>query len=295
MVDLVRDKFGYLRVKVLPSAAELTEHYQKNYFGGAKVNSYAAGYSDDEIEHKAITHREALYVWSLSVRGKEPPSRLEVLDVGCGEGFAMAGFADAGWSVTGIDFTSDGIRSFNPRVEDRLVLGDLYATMREFAASGRKFDLIMCTNVLEHVRDPAEFFQLLRDLVAPRGMVRIEVPNDGSWLHDEIVRRGGAAANFFVGYPDHLSYFTVEPLIGLAQANGWKLDRGLADFPIELFLLNPNSNYVLDRTRGPAAHQVRVTVELKIVRQGIDRLVAFREGCAKAGLGRNIIAYFTLT
>jgi 2-polyprenyl-3-methyl-5-hydroxy-6-metoxy-1,4-benzoquinol methylase len=292
MVNLIRDKHGFMRVDPLPSEAEISDHYRQNYFGGGKVNSYDAHYDSEELEHKAITHREALYLWSKSAGGAQAPAKLSMLDVGCGEGFSMAGFAAAGWSVTGVDFTSEGIDRFNPAVKDRLVLGDIYGTLDAFAKSGRKFSFLMCTNLLEHVRDPAQCLQILRRLVEPGGVLRVEVPNDGSWLQNEVVRNVGGPNNFWVAAPDHLSYFTLEPMIRLAAENGWKVTRALGDFPIDLFLLNPNSNYILEPSRGKAAHRVCVTVEVTIARQGIDRLIAFRDGCAKVGLGRTIIGYF---
>jgi len=33
-------------------------------------------------------------------------------------------------------------------------------------------------------------------------------------------------------------------LVNLATATGWKTDKVMSDYPIELDLLNPNSNYV---------------------------------------------------
>jgi SAM-dependent methyltransferase len=293
MVELIRDEFGFLRVDPVPSVAELAQYYQDNYFGGGKVNSYADQYSAEEIEHKSITHNEALHAWRMARPRAVAAGRLAMLDVGCGEGFAMAGFAAAGWAVTGIDLTSDGIRRFNPQIEDSVILGDLFGSAARLADGGRTFDFIMCTNVLEHVRDPSDFFAVLGRLAASGALLRIEVPNDGSWLHDEIIRENCAAPNFFVAYPDHLSYFTLKPLLRLAQSHGWKLVHALADYPIELFVLNPHSNYQRDRSRGKAAHQTRLTVENHIARMGIDRLFAFREGCAKAEIGRNIIGYFT--
>lgn len=291
MVDLIQDPLGYLRVTPLPSEAELAAHYEKHYYLGGKVNSYDATYDALELEHKTIPPREALHIWNASSErvGRGPCS---MLDAGCGEGYAMQGFADAGWTVAGIDFTSDGIDAFNPQLKDRLICGDLYVEMKRLAAEGKRFDFIMCNNVLEHVREPADALRLLRDLVSPGGMLRVQVPNDGSWLQDEIVKANAAAERFWMAYPDHLSYFTIEPLAKLGCATGWTLVHGLGDFPIDLFLLNPNSNYMLDRGKGKASHRVRILVETLISRQGLGRLVAFRDGCMRAGLGRSIIAYF---
>jgi 2-polyprenyl-3-methyl-5-hydroxy-6-metoxy-1,4-benzoquinol methylase len=290
MTKLIRDNHGIMRVDPLPTDDELAEHYRRNYFGGGKVNSYSADYDSEELEHKSIAHREALYLWNKTI-GSELAG-LAMLDVGCGEGFCMAGFSNAGWSVTGVDFTDDGVDRFNPTIKDHVVLGDIFRSLQSLVDTGRKFDCIVCNNLLEHVREPLDCVQLLRKLVAVSGLVRISVPNDGSWLQKEIVNRGGGPDEFWVAYPDHLSYFTHESLFSLMIANGWRLAHALSEYPVDIFLLNPHSNYILDPSRGKAAHRTRITFDVGVARQGLDKLVAFREGCARAGIGRNIVGYF---
>ena len=65
-------------------------------------------------------------------------------------------------------------------------------------------------------------------------------------------------------------------------------------FPIEIYMLNEASNYVGERQLGRAAHLARVEFEVALYEQSLDKLLAFRRGCAAAGIGRNMAAYITL-
>ena len=50
-------------------------------------------------------------------------------------------------------------------------------------------------------------------------------------------------------------------------------------------------NYQADETRGKNCHFARVMVENMMTSASIQKLLAFRKGCAAAGIGRNLIVY----
>jgi hypothetical protein len=68
----------------------------------------------------------------------------------------------------------------------------------------------------------------------------------------------------------------------------------LADFPIELFLTNEYSNYIIDRSKGKAAHASRVMISKLIYQRGLDKYIKYSEGLAAAGIGRTCIAFASL-
>ncbi|MGF1591675.1 MAG: class I SAM-dependent methyltransferase [Kiloniellaceae bacterium] len=284
MVLTVAD--GFVTVAEKPTPEELEAFYKDKYFGARSRNQYAQDYTEKEVQHKYLDCEEALAVFG------ERTGRL--LDVGCGEGFFLKYFKDQGWDVRGLDFTSEGVERHFPDLCDVLETGNLFDLLSRETASGARYDMVVCNNVLEHVIDPLQLLEDLKAVVAPGGMVRLAVPNDGSWLQQQVVDLGFARENFWVCPPEHLSYFTIDSLDSLLRRTGWRPLEILTAFPIELYLLNEASCYTKDRSLGRASHFARVEFEVGLAAQSLDKLIAFRRGCSAAGIGRNISAYMVL-
>lgn len=283
-MKIVRNALGFAEVEPKPTAEDLRAHYRARYFAAAESNNqYAHPYTDEELRHKSIVGREALLYVDQQASC--------VLELGVGEGFFLRHFDELGWEVHGVDFTDDGLRAHTPQLLGKVHIGDMFDYVDDLCRQGRRFDLIACNNILEHVIDPLAALKKIRSLLSPRGVCRIVVPNDGSWLQHEIVRRKYAQADFWVSPPEHLSYFTIDTLRRTLESEGFSVIDMLADFPIDLFLLNPDTNYMSDRSKGRNCHFVRTAFESSLAEIDFDKLIAFRRGCAQAGIGRNAIAY----
>jgi hypothetical protein len=94
--------------------------------------------------------------------------------------------------------------------------------------------------------------------------------------------------------PDHISYFNSEGLSKLCHAAGLEKKYEIADFPIDFNLLNPDTNYFLDKTKGKNVHLARVELENLFCEISIPKTVELYKSLAKLGLGRNITAFFQL-
>lgn len=90
---------------------------------------------------------------------------------------------------------------------------------------------------------------------------------------------------------DHLSYFTAESLTRLAENCGWVLRDIVADFPIDLFLLHPASNYQRNPEMGPDAHRARVAFELLLGALPPEPVNDLYRAMAAVGLGRDLAAF----
>lgn len=104
------------------------------------------------------------------------PASIRVLDVGCGNGWFLAiPLARRGFDVTGIDLHQPSIeraRQLSDSLPNaRFVVG----TVRELEAT--RFDVIILSEILEHVTDPKELLLSTLEHLMPEGLVVVTVPN----------------------------------------------------------------------------------------------------------------------
>lgn len=289
MIDprLHQHELGFLEVIDKPSPQALADHYEKTYFQ-KESGSYRKSYSALEIEviHLRIAQRTAQI---FTLMGHETPGSM--LDVGCGEGFAISYFHSLGWQVAGIDFSRAGIEQMNPDCLPFIEQGDVFQRLEAKIDAGEKHNLVWLGNVLEHVLDPVNLLQSLRHLVLPDGLLIVTVPNDGNAYHETLFADGHIPERFWIAIPEHISYFTIDSLKRVATATGWLCLALQGDFPIDWFLAHKDSNYVADRSRGSSAHLARLTLERLISTAGFDAANHFYASLAEVGMGRNITAY----
>ena len=277
-------ELGFYELVNKPTEKELEEFYQDQYFDS---KNFELKYTEEEIIHKDIPYVEALEV-SRVKKGR-------MLDIGCGEGFSLDFFSKKGWEVLGLDYSDDGVSRQFPDQVDNLKTGDIYKLLDKIQENeNEKFDLIICNNVLEHLLDPIDFVKRFKSLLTKDGVARIQVPNDHSYLQIDAVERELARDSFWVAPHEHMSYFSQESLGHLGEYCGLAVIDILGDFPIDFFLFNENSNYLLDGNNGRNCHQARIRLDNLISKQGAEKLVAFRRGCGHAGLGRNAVIYLAL-
>lgn len=102
----------------------------------------------------------------------DPASVVNVLDVGCGYGFALdVGRFLYGWEPLGIEPSRAGERGAE---ELDLDIRNEYLTADTSLA--RRFDLIHSSEVIEHVPDPLTFLRVLRRFVTGEGCVVLTTP-----------------------------------------------------------------------------------------------------------------------
>jgi 2-polyprenyl-3-methyl-5-hydroxy-6-metoxy-1,4-benzoquinol methylase len=285
---LRKHPLGFWEIENKPTPEELQKYYADKYYQEGK-GSYELEYSSDELSYfnAKLEQRWTVLQHYLSTITGQP----RMLDVGCGEGYALAFFKNQGWSARGLDFSSAGVVSKNPSCVDALVTGDIFALLKAEIEADATYDVVWLQNVLEHVLDPLDLLSSLRRLVAPGGVAVVTVPNDCSITQRAALSKQHIDNAFWVAPPDHLSYFDSDSLANTTNQTGWQCLEMLGDFPVDWFLFHPASNYVRDRSAGKAAHRARVQIENLIHAQPIDDVIRFWSAAAKLGLGRDITAF----
>lgn len=92
------------------------------------------------------------------------------LDVGCREGIQTAWLERQGYEVTPIDIEKSFERCRIVDVNKPLPFAD------------ESFDLIWCSEVIEHLQDPAASVNEFRRVLRPGGEMILTTPNSFSWI-----------------------------------------------------------------------------------------------------------------
>ena len=109
------------------------------------------------------------------------PRGLSVLDVGCGSGVHGAELNRAhGHRVIGVDLSEQSIAKARPRLAEAYVADVTRPELYPFSGI-RKFDVIVFSDILEHLYDPANVLTRHYRLLAPGGRVLISLPNIAIW------------------------------------------------------------------------------------------------------------------
>jgi 2-polyprenyl-3-methyl-5-hydroxy-6-metoxy-1,4-benzoquinol methylase len=289
MGTVTKNKYGFYELKNKPSAEELKTYYSEKYYQENNA-TYEKIYSDEEIKYFFNKIEQKYFLIENNFRDVKRP---ELLDIGCGEGFALKFFKDKGWGITGLDYSTFGCRIHNPEFADNIITGDIFENLEKLKKSEKKFEVIWLDNVLEHVPDSVKLIKTCYEIGKENSVLIIEVPNDFSKLQELALNKGYIEEEFWVVSPDHVSYFNKEGLINLCMDSGWKEMVTIGDFPIEINLLNDFSNYIKDGTKGKSSHNQRVAFENLLHEISVEKTNKFYEALANLGLGRQIIGIFT--
>jgi 2-polyprenyl-3-methyl-5-hydroxy-6-metoxy-1,4-benzoquinol methylase len=102
-----------------------------------------------------------------------PPSSA-VLDAGCSSGYLAEQLAARGCTVTGLELDPVAGR-FAERWCERVLVGDVETMDLPLAAAS--FDVILCGDILEHLRDPTAALERWRAFLRPGGRLVLSTPN----------------------------------------------------------------------------------------------------------------------
>jgi SAM-dependent methyltransferase len=158
---------------------------------------------ETEDEHWWFEGRRAV-IWAL-LRANQIAGPLRLLDAGCGTGRNMIEFGSLG-EVRGVDFSADAIAF----CAQRGITGATQGTVEQMPFDDGSFDLLLATDVIEHLDDDVAALAELRRVAAPGARLVVTVPAY-RWLwgaHDEAHH--------------HKRRYTLTRLRSSLAAGGWR-------------------------------------------------------------------------
>jgi 2-polyprenyl-3-methyl-5-hydroxy-6-metoxy-1,4-benzoquinol methylase len=105
------------------------------------------------------------------------PARGRILDVGPNVGTCLLLAAERGWKAAGIEINAEAARYC--REARGLDVGT--GVFDDGCRPEQSFDVVLMTDVIEHLRDPLAALVLVRKLLKPGGLVLVTTPDVGHW------------------------------------------------------------------------------------------------------------------
>ena len=236
-----REEFSVLRCRVWkhlyladrPAPQAMSVVYPSNY------------YSFSETSHErplvaAVRGRlEARKAHGLLAAARHVKS---VLDVGCGDGRILDILARQGLGPAGLDgIEIDGRAAALARAKGYAVTQQNF---NDFDAGGweRRYDLLLCHQVIEHLRSPREALAKMHTLLRPGGVVSLETPDVAGWDARLFGRRTWGGYHF----PRHFHLFNKASLTELLRQEGFDLVR-IRSIVSPVFWIHSLHNMLADR------------------------------------------------
>ena len=206
---------------------------------------------------KAVDVKRLMFIYN-SIK-QENMTRAKVLDVGCGNGIISMFLGSLSFDVLGIDVSKSAI-------EKAIMNNDLpnvsfkVLNAEELIVSGEKYDIIICSEVLEHLFKPEHLLKVLHELLSDKGILIVTVPNGRgprellvTRPYQKIRKQNGAVAigidklKKWMGYTgtttqsdaedlEHIQFFSLKDLKKLSINNQYKIVKiGKTNFIEDVF------------------------------------------------------------
>lgn len=149
----------------------------------------------------------AIKKYLISLKKSNP----KILEVGCGLGYLTYALHKAGYDVTGIDISKVAINQAKERYEDNYICKDVGEHAQE---AGAIYDVIIFTEVIEHIPNVKSFIASLISLLKPKGELVLTTPNRSCFANEILWETEPP--------PVHLWWFSENSIQHLAKFFGYQ-------------------------------------------------------------------------
>ncbi|MEM7585733.1 MAG: class I SAM-dependent methyltransferase, partial [Acidobacteriota bacterium] len=140
------------------------------------------------------------------------PEPGRVLDIGCGRGWMLSELHRLGWSATGVE------RSLQAAMADAGVRILEAPRLSDCRLEAETFEAITLWHSLEHLDQPWETLDEAARLLAPGGVLIVEVPNLAS-----LQARWSGSQWFHLDAPRHRIHLTLDQLVADLESRGLEI------------------------------------------------------------------------
>lgn len=155
-----------------------TEIYQHIYKNASTVPGYNRYYYyADEVKKSTspltfLASKEPMY-WAIKEKLKNFSGK-KILEVGSGFGYLTYAIAQQGYDIAGIDISSNAITEAQKKFGNLYECADVFEYYKKHL---KEYDLIILTEVIEHLEYPVAFIDCLVKMIKEDGEILITTPN----------------------------------------------------------------------------------------------------------------------
>ncbi len=183
---------------------ELSNLYNRNYYFFNR---------DDSVEFQRISN---LYLRTVALIQDKTVER-RVVEIGSAKGYLLALLKHLGWSVQGIEISTEA----SEYALSRFGVPTFTGTIEDYSNSNHKdgFPVVLAIDVIEHVPNPIEFLNSVDNILRSKGVLIIDTPNGKSQNIEHLNSK-------WKGFnPFHINYFSSQNLQSLLTNMGYSIEN----------------------------------------------------------------------
>ncbi len=212
---------SYVFVNPRPSLEFLVDFYTKNTHD-SKLRGGDSVTLDDVLKKEAawpnssVDARRMVGTARSLLKPTDGDGKYSLFDVACGFGFFTKEALELGFEVTALEISNS----------DRRIAGEMNGVepvsipFEEFDAADNAFDVIVLSQIVEHVQDINEWIGKAKNLMKPDGILTVALPN-----FDNLFRYILGVNEPYIIPPEHLNYFNGGNLKSLMSNHGLKVEK----------------------------------------------------------------------
>lgn len=149
-----------------------------------KIRDYEEFHKTTLSQTHIISRNNFTYRIILNVISKYLERPKKILDVGCGAGTLSIYLASEGNDVNGIDISSNAIKRCKESARHLKIKNILFEKMNfPNQVPSLKYDFIICSEVIEHLKDDDMVLKTIFSLLNPKGIAIISTPSKNAPIY----------------------------------------------------------------------------------------------------------------
>ena len=207
--DLQQCECGMIFMDPPPTPEMLGAIYDNNYSGTPYYLAKA------EKKMRRMRHRAGQI--GRVARRHHPGRTLSFLDIGCSAGFMVESARENGFDAAGVEPDHVAVEYARTHFPKNMYYTGLLETAD---LGGRRFDVVYCSEVIEHSADCNAFMDRLAGVMNDGGLLYLTTPDISHWRRPRDVTKWDGFRP-----PGHCLFFTPATLEHLLARHGFKVLR----------------------------------------------------------------------